>query len=504
GPVPWRSSASARRGQRRPRGRGDRLGQLAGRSAGQVDGPAHLVQVVDGAAHALGQAGHLGLRRLDLLARGVGHLDRRIGQLPYLGDDLVDRLGGRAGVLGELAYLAGHDREAAPGVAGAGRLDGGVERQQVRLRCDLADRADHGGDPVGDVAQLGDLAEDLEDHRAEHVEPGLRVGDGTGEAGQPTDSRAEPVHALGAVPVRTGLGGPAAGATAAGAPAGATIGEAAGGTGGCSSGRGRTSARAVSAASASAATTQAAVGWPSRPASAASAAVPRPSAAGQRLSGTRRLSTGPTIECRRGVVEQIPLVNVAAFTTACRPSGQPVACGHEWTRPSVAGRLHRHPASLKRSSSPRPRSIRRVPRTGEERMRARIFALGLIGTVAALSAPLLTAVPAQAATPSVSRSCNAPASPGQMSCFALRRTGTVTSGSMGALTTPSGYGPTDLRSAYNLNAAGGTGATVAIVDAYDDPNAEADLAAYRTQFGLTACTTANGCFRKVNQNGAAS
>jgi len=137
-------------------------------------------------------------------------------------------------------------------------------------------------------------------------------------------------------------------------------------------------------------------------------------------------------------------------------------------------------------------------------MRARIFALGLIGTVAALSAPLLTAVPAQAATPSVSRSCNAPASPGQMSCFALRRTGTVTSGSMGALTTPSGYGPTDLRSAYNLNAAGGTGATVAIVDAYDDPNAEADLAAYRTQFGLTACTTANGCFRKVNQNGAAS
>src|SRR5205085_8658244 len=41
----------------------------------------------------------------------------------------------------------------------------------------------------------------------------------------------------------------------------------------------------------------------------------------------------------------------------------------------------------------------------------------------------------------------------------------------------------------------------AIVDAFDDPNAEGDLAVYRSQFGLPACTTANGCFRKVDQNG---
>jgi subtilase family serine protease len=39
------------------------------------------------------------------------------------------------------------------------------------------------------------------------------------------------------------------------------------------------------------------------------------------------------------------------------------------------------------------------------------------------------------------------------------------------------------------------------VDAYDDPNAEADLGVYRSQFGLPACTTANGCFRKVDQRG---
>src|SRR5438309_2899084 len=65
-----------------------------------------------------------------------------------------------------------------------------------------------------------------------------------------------------------------------------------------------------------------------------------------------------------------------------------------------------------------------------------------------------------------------------------------------------GYGPTDLASAYSIPA-GGTGQTVAIVDAYDNPNAEADLAVYRSRFVLPACTTANGCFRKVNQRGQA-
>jgi subtilase family serine protease len=70
-----------------------------------------------------------------------------------------------------------------------------------------------------------------------------------------------------------------------------------------------------------------------------------------------------------------------------------------------------------------------------------------------------------------------------------------------ATVTPAGYGPADLVSAYKLPA-GGVGQTVAIVDAYDDPNAEADLGVYRKQFGLSACTTANGCFRKVSQKGS--
>jgi hypothetical protein len=42
---------------------------------------------------------------------------------------------------------------------------------------------------------------------------------------------------------------------------------------------------------------------------------------------------------------------------------------------------------------------------------------------------------------------------------------------------------------------------VAVVTAYDDPNAEADMGTYRSQYGISACTTANGCFKKVNQSG---
>jgi subtilase family serine protease len=67
---------------------------------------------------------------------------------------------------------------------------------------------------------------------------------------------------------------------------------------------------------------------------------------------------------------------------------------------------------------------------------------------------------------------------------------------------PSGYVPSDLQSAYNLpSTANGTGQTIAIVDAFDDPNAEADLYIYRNKFGLPVCSTLNGCFKKVNQKG---
>jgi subtilase family serine protease len=70
-----------------------------------------------------------------------------------------------------------------------------------------------------------------------------------------------------------------------------------------------------------------------------------------------------------------------------------------------------------------------------------------------------------------------------------------------AAAAPAGYGPVQFRTAYGLTSSGSSSTTVAIVDAYDDPNIESDLGVYSTQFGLPACTTANGCFKKVNQTG---
>jgi subtilase family serine protease len=79
---------------------------------------------------------------------------------------------------------------------------------------------------------------------------------------------------------------------------------------------------------------------------------------------------------------------------------------------------------------------------------------------------------------------------------------TDSSGHAVTTATPTGLKPADFQSAYNLpSSTNGTGQTVAIVDAYDDPKAESDLAVYRSTFGLSACTTANGCFTKVDQWG---
>jgi subtilase family serine protease len=64
-----------------------------------------------------------------------------------------------------------------------------------------------------------------------------------------------------------------------------------------------------------------------------------------------------------------------------------------------------------------------------------------------------------------------------------------------------GYGPTDLRTAYNISATGSSSTIIAIVDAFGYANAEADLGTYRANFGLPACTTANHCFKKLNQEG---
>jgi hypothetical protein len=72
-----------------------------------------------------------------------------------------------------------------------------------------------------------------------------------------------------------------------------------------------------------------------------------------------------------------------------------------------------------------------------------------------------------------------------------------------AAAAPLGYGPSDLQSAYGLQSATqGMRQTVAIIVAYHDPSASADLASYRSQYGLPACTTTDGCFQQVDLSSA--
>ncbi|MFN8629955.1 MAG: S8 family serine peptidase [Chloroflexota bacterium] len=140
--------------------------------------------------------------------------------------------------------------------------------------------------------------------------------------------------------------------------------------------------------------------------------------------------------------------------------------------------------------------------------------------LALLSGALILAVavaPAANATApvigaSTRAACDAPTRPDEVRCFAMLRTDVSRSSRPIArmqavspsVTLTGPWYPADLQAAYGLTSAAlssGAGRTVAIVDAYDDPTAEEDLATYRSSQGLPPCTTANGCFRKVDQNG---
>ncbi len=137
------------------------------------------------------------------------------------------------------------------------------------------------------------------------------------------------------------------------------------------------------------------------------------------------------------------------------------------------------------------------------------FALVTALTLTIAFAGVASAASNPAASPATFTNACGSATPGFARCFAIQRTGgrgvqaqAITPNVTSCSNPSTGYTPCDLQSAYNVvNATGGVGQTVAIVDAFNDPNAEADLGVYRAQFGLPACTTANGCFKKVNQNG---
>ena len=90
------------------------------------------------------------------------------------------------------------------------------------------------------------------------------------------------------------------------------------------------------------------------------------------------------------------------------------------------------------------------------------------------------------------------ASSHQYRCFVKLNAATRSAGR--ASPDPAGWGAPALRAAYGLSGPSAT-TTVAVIAAYDYPSAEADMNTYRRQFGLPACTSASGCFTKLNQKG---
>jgi hypothetical protein len=117
------------------------------------------------------------------------------------------------------------------------------------------------------------------------------------------------------------------------------------------------------------------------------------------------------------------------------------------------------------------------------------------------------------------------AKPGHATCFAMRRV-EVKRGTPGArpfklaggasqnaartgpdatIGPAGGLTPSDLATAYDFSStATGTGQTVAIVDAYNDPDINADLQTFDTEYGLATCNETDGCLRVVSQTGTAT
>ena len=105
--------------------------------------------------------------------------------------------------------------------------------------------------------------------------------------------------------------------------------------------------------------------------------------------------------------------------------------------------------------------------------------LSVVAATASAASLSVVAATASAATASatlpigtspadVHAACSAPTK-GHLQCLALARTDVKAGTGVRPDAAPPGYGPADLHAAYALPADGGAAATVAIVDAYDDP-----------------------------------
>jgi hypothetical protein len=149
-------------------------------------------------------------------------------------------------------------------------------------------------------------------------------------------------------------------------------------------------------------------------------------------------------------------------------------------------------------------------------------AIGALALPATAPASAQTVAPLPAADYTTRPACAAPA-PGRAGCLALElvpktaqarahthplgmtRARATTLETTGARSGAYGLRPADLRAAYfpgeAPEAPPAAPQTIALVDAYNDPQAEADLRTYDKEFGIEECSEANGCFEQVGQQG---
>jgi subtilase family serine protease len=144
--------------------------------------------------------------------------------------------------------------------------------------------------------------------------------------------------------------------------------------------------------------------------------------------------------------------------------------------------------------------MNRVRRRIVRRLAGALLASGLASSLFVGVAPSAAQGAAAGAS---ARVCPGPAGPSTARCHAWVQTDGVRPF---ASASPTGLSPATIKAVYAFSTAStaGAGKTIGIVDAFDDPNAESDLGVFSNQFGLPACTTANGCFNKVDQRGGTS
>jgi hypothetical protein len=168
-------------------------------------------------------------------------------------------------------------------------------------------------------------------------------------------------------------------------------------------------------------------------------------------------------------------------------SGTPTTCQPEWTETGTGG-------------PPAPAVVNGLLYGASQDGITATDATGTIGCSGGSCGPMWSATPASAdvSSPVVAQGVLYVGSAGGVVAY---KPWTFTRPTCDANPNP-GLDPCQLQDAYHLpSAVAGSDRTVAVVDAYGAPNAEADLAVYRAEYGLPPCTTANGCFSKVNQAG---